>query len=176
MMPTWHEATEFAKAVAPTIVAGAVLLVTAGQNRWQRRHASKQQTVDLRDHQLALLSRRLEVLETVSGVLGRYSVDRGSLDSRSDQLFPVLLKGKVLFNDEIARSLQEAWLVQVALHARRLDTTTVEAITNSGLRAAIVSERDELRKDLFARIEHIQAHMIAVTRLDGDPTTHKPAT
>lgn len=170
-MPTWHEGTELAKALAPTIVAGAVLVVTASQNRWQRRHSTKQQLIDSRAHQLALLSRRLDVLKTVTGVVGRYSVDRGSHDGKNDQLFPILLEGKVLFSAEIGQQLQEAWLIQVAFHERRLDTTTVEAITDQVLRATILAERDKLRTDLFERARRIQRQMIAATRIDEDPTS-----
>lgn len=173
MMPSWHEATELAKALAPTVVAGAVLLVTASQNRWQRRHSSKQQTIDIRDHQVALLSRRMEVLRVVTGVIGRYSIDRGSHDDRNEQLFPILLEASVLFSEDVARQLHEAWLVQVALHERRLDTTTPEAIKNRDHRGAILAEREQLRVDLFERVQHIRTQMVTATRIDEDPTTRR---
>lgn len=152
-------------ATTSAVVSVVVVAMNLWQNRWHRDFSERQQAIDLRANQLALLDKRLAVLETIGGVVARFYTQRGRLDTRDDSLFNCLLEGQALFDGDLANRLHEAWLLQVDHHNARITAESLAGPPSKAGSEASFAKAEQLRESLFETVRTLHKDMIAAARV-----------
>ncbi len=163
---TFSQIIELIKVLSPTVVAGAVLVVTVRQNLWMRDHAKRQLRNDIITRQVKLLEERQKIIRVVGSVLARYSYDHRGVDDRNDNLFTVLVDGRTVFSEAISQKLNDAWLKQVALNDLRKPLVQAVGFPRTKQLDDLQEQANQAREDIFIEIQQLYESMIAATRYD----------
>lgn len=167
---TWEQGTQFAQAIAPIVISVAVLVFSIRQNLWQRGHNRRDQALASHKLQAELLDRRLSTIAIVSGAVARFSVERGAMENRNEQLFGALIEGQTIFGKAIGDELRAAWLAQVEHYNLGLPLTHGRGMIGDPARDDLRSRVEVSREALFARLQALQDAMIEASRIDRIPS------
>lgn len=162
---THKEILDFVVAVGPTLVALAVVYVSARQSQWQRDNSERQLLIAATQLKLDLRAERVAVLSTVQGVRARLSYQTAAREGRNDQLFACLLEGQTLFDDDISDRLQAAWMKQVEYQNATFDYAAAVKSPSADTDAAM-SRAEAIREELVVAVGNLHQDMILATRVD----------
>ncbi len=161
----WLKVADLVGKLLPAIIAGLVLLVTVGQNRWNNQVARRAAKVEDQKLRLTLLDRRIALLDQYSEASSEWFEGGEITPALMNSVSKIILEADLIFPEASDRLLAFRRMLQ---NFRKAEGELERLPDGEDARFTELSDRSvKLAGDLGAEMFEVRKHLVSLARVES---------